>query len=246
MEEIPNELPFWLWWTQNEGIRVLFVGLLGAIIGGGFTYLGQWQARRAAIEDRRRDQTAEDARALFKSFVRLLEDIEGADYDITHQMGKSWRKPWRAIWTGPRATTIRVQGELLADPKVRKHLSEVVQFLDNAVDISNEGRFGTKVGLRRLVLALAADGIEVLGTYLRHDPFANPHAKLFAALRKVMHDQAKWEAHEIEASDVAAEEYAAQMSEEERKKIDDWIKAIVEPADDEVQDGRSDATNSTG
>jgi len=224
-----DELPYLLWWTQNEGIRVLVIGFVGAIVGGLFTYWGQSRERKAVLADRRRDQTAQDARALYQSFVRLLQDIEAAKFDFGHHLGKPWRQEWRAIWTASRATSIRVQGELLPDAQVRNHIAETLRFLDNAVDISSEGRFGTKVGLNRLVLALAADAIEVLGTYLRHDKFANPHAKLFKSLRKVLRDQTKWEAQEQEASEAAAREYESQMSEADRLEIDGMIQAIIDP-----------------
>lgn len=228
----------WLWaWSRDAAVwnslRPAFAALIGALVGGLFTLWGQRRASIAQVtrdenaalreEDiRRRDQARADARALFEDYTELHREIQEAPASLGQQAGlSSWHKEWRAIWTRERSLVLDVRARLVPDDATRQLVQEVVQLLDLAGTVS--GGFeaaGNPVALstplRYVVSQLSAEGIEVMGAYLRGATHATTRQQMWDDLRRARSDLADWEQREVDRAEALAEEYAAELERQRR------------------------------
>lgn len=201
----------WIWWWAQDGvvwdwIRTVSAALFGALAGGLFTLRGQSKAakvqavrdeaaRAHALEDQRRSDAAGEVLSLFREFVALQRDIDGA----ADERGEDKRRPWTDVWeakvsTKDRRAVLRTQAELIPDSATRESITSIVGWLWMAPEYSREG-FGpgmTDYTLPRLARLLVSEAIAVLGAYLRHDEFKTTRSALWDKMRTSDHEYDEW------------------------------------------------------
>lgn len=227
-----------LWaWSRDaavwDSLRPAFAALIGALVGGLFTLWGQRRAsttqitrdEKAALREediRRRDQARADARALFEDFTQLHREIQEAPASIGQQAGlSSWRKEWKAIWTRERSLVLDVRARLVPDDASRRLVQELVQLLDLAGDVSGGyeaagNPVALSTPLHYVVSQLSAEGIEVMGAYLRGATHATTRQQMWDDMRRARSDLADWQQHEVDRAEAMAEEYAEELERQRR------------------------------
>jgi hypothetical protein len=225
----------WLWaWTRDpvvwEWFRPALAALAGAVVGGAFALWGQQQSAAGQNEREKeawlREQTAqrherarEDARKLFEDFTDLHREIQETPSGVMRPPRASFHDDWKRIWDRSRSLAMDVRARLIPDDddNTRGKVQELVHFLDLADDIAADGWGGVPIKvaptLEYLTLQVSAEGIEVLGAYLRGAPHATTRQQAWDELRQASVDYAHWEQREIQRH----EALAAEWMEEQRR-----------------------------
>jgi hypothetical protein len=228
----------WLWaWTRDpvvwDWFRPALAALAGAIVGGAFTLWGQ---RQSASGQKKRDdeawvraQTAqrherarEDARKLFEDFTDLHREIQETPSGVLRKPRTSFHDDWKVIWDRSRSLTMDVRARLVPDDDTRGKVQELVHFLDIADEVAADGWGGVPVkvspGLEYLVLQVSAEGIEILGAYLRGAAPETHRQQVWDELRQASVDYAAWEIREVQRLEADAADWVER--ERQRKKVD--------------------------
>ncbi|WP_336640080.1 hypothetical protein [Microbacterium sp. USHLN272] len=248
----------WLWaWTRDNAVwdwlRPTLAALLGALVGGLFTLWGQRQsmsvqrdrdedAWERAQESARYQASREDAKHLFEDFVSLAREIQEKPLTWAQIQGKEgWSKDWRAMWTTTRSLGFDVRTRLLPDIDVRSALLELLDFLDNATNLSREDGFpspGLNVGVRRIVEIVTSEGIDVMGGFLRGDPYKPVRASALEGLREAKKKYADWEDHMIKNSEEAARAWDAEQAAERAEAAAADAQSAAEGASSDLDDSK--------
>lgn len=225
-------------WTGDDAawdwFRTVLAALFGALVGGLFTLLGQrgqseaqrqlqqkqFAADAAANQERwdherkveARTASLADARVLFEEFTALHRACQSAKPSLSESLrNASWEPKWKLIWTENQSLDMDVRARLITDPVIRSAVSELVRYMDSIPNLTKDGspyprRLG--VGLREAALQLTAEGIEIVGAYIRNEPHVSERGILFDALRKTQAGYAEWEEFEEERAMANAEAMA--------------------------------------
>ncbi|MEV7797472.1 hypothetical protein AB0O14_00130 [Microbacterium foliorum] len=235
----------WLWaWTRDpvvwDWLRPAFAALAGALVGGGFTLWGQ---RQSAHVQRERDKDAwtreqvassherarEDARKLFEDFTDLHREIQESPSGIRLPPRTRWETEWKKIWNRSRSLSLDVRARLIPDDVVRGQVQELVQFLGIASEVSGDSWEGNVVRvptpLLSIVTQISAEGIDVMGAYLRGAPHASTRDAFWDEMRRTSRDYDQWVDGEIARNEAMYEEWLR----EQRAAA----QAAAPPADDE-------------
>lgn len=178
-----------LWeWTRTAG-----AALLGAVVGGAFTIWAQAlearaQARRditsrasEAAEARRAD-VRDDARALFRAYIDLSEEISRSSSTDDGGGSAAWAEAWFRIYSQERRAAIRVLTGLIPDAEIREFLAKVNHYTFFAEDYSARGNKGSRFRYdhRNLVRFLTLDAIDAMASYLRGDRYESQRLGMWA------------------------------------------------------------------
>ena len=226
----------WLWaWTRDpvvwDWVRTTGAALLGALIGGLFTLWGQRQsaAQQVAREDAAskrhrldalRDQSRDDAKTLFVAFTELHREIQTAPLTIgQHMNGQLWAPEWGKLWTRNRSLDLDVRARLLTDPDTRIKVQALVGYLDSASDFADGGDGGfpspLSTNLHYMVSQLSAEGVELMGAYLRGEEHVTTRQPMWDDLARATMAYAEWEDYEIARMEALAEEQAEDIMRQE-------------------------------
>lgn len=224
------------WWVADDAVwewlRPLGAALLGAVIGGSFTLWGQARATReqaardAAAADRARtevlrDHSREDAKVLFVAFTELHREIQSSVLTFAqHMNGQHWAADWGKIWTRSRSLDLDVRARLLTDPSIRARVQELVKYLDSAVDYADGGDGGFRspltTNLHYMVSQLSAEGLEVVGAYLRGEGHSTTRQEMWDDLARADSMYREWEEYEVARMEALAEEQEEDILRQER------------------------------
>ncbi|MBS1896959.1 MAG: hypothetical protein JSS88_06210 [Actinobacteria bacterium] len=218
----------WLWaWGRDpavwEWLRPTAAALLGAFVGGLFTLWGQRQsasqqvAREEAESVKRRgealrDQSREDAKLLFAEFTALHRAIQTSELSFgNHVDGHTWIPEWNDIWTRERSLDLDVRARLLTDPIIREQVQRLVEYLDRAPLYSDggDGEFDSPLdtNLHYMVGQLSAEGVELLGAYLRGDSHATVRQRMWDDLAECDRAFVKWQEYVTARMEAQADDY---------------------------------------
>ncbi|MGW9114779.1 hypothetical protein [Microbacterium sp. NPDC055683] len=226
----------WLWaWTRDpevwEWLRPTGAALLGALVGGLFTLWGQRQSA-AQVADREtkaadrvryetlRDQSREEAHKLFTGFTELHRDIQDSPWTFSQiANGRHWASHWREIWTKDRSLDLDVRARLLTDAETRRQVQKLVWYLDSAENNADgpfaqygEFRSPLDTNLRYMVEQLSAEGIELLGAYLRGERYETTREVMWRDLAAAETAYIEWEADHFARMEAQAEEQAGAIA----------------------------------
>lgn len=88
-------------------------------------------------------------------------------------------------------------------------LQRLLRLIEHAKHLSTDGGYptSTKLRLRNIANHLTAEGIEVVGAYIRRDDaYSTKRGGFMSALEAAQTRYEEWEEHEIERAEAAAEE----------------------------------------
>jgi hypothetical protein len=168
----------WAW------VRTVFAALLGALIAGLFTLWGQSRqakVQRDSVESQRAEdrknsahaQSLEAAHDLFEGFTGVHRQVQHAKPTISDYVsGADWSPHWDGIWSEDVSLNLDVKASLIANPDARAQVKRIVGRLDQAKDVARESHYPTalSIGLREIAVQLTAEGIQVVGAYIRNEP----------------------------------------------------------------------------
>ncbi|BDI23013.1 hypothetical protein [Herbiconiux sp. L3-i23] len=165
--------------------------------------LGRWEReqRGLAVSD-----SLESATELFKDFTALQRSIQAAQPSISDILsGASWVPVWRQMWTEDMSLDLDVKSRLLADDDARIAVQRIVQLLDSASDFAKEDMYPThptiNMRLRNITGHLTAEGVEVVGAYIRRVPHTSNRLELMVSLETARTEYLRWEEREMEAAE---------------------------------------------
>lgn len=202
----------WIWaWTGDSDFwawaRTLAAALLGVSIGGLFTVWGLarqsksvsrlQRAQFAAASDAAAAQWEQEqvaaarlvslvvARELFERFVDLHRGIQREQPSLSEVVrGDSWEQKWEAIWSEEVSLEIDVRARLIVDEETRTAVQVLVVHLDAIVSVTSDAGYPTAlpVRLQEAAAQLTAEGIEVMGAYIRGQPHVSDRRSMLEAL----------------------------------------------------------------
>jgi hypothetical protein len=137
-----------------------------------------------------------------------------------HVNGQHWAADWSKIWTRSRSLDLDVRARLLTDSSIRAEVQELVKYFDSAVDYADGGDGGFRsppnTNLHYMVSQLSAEGVEVMGAYLRGEGHSTTRQKMWDELARADSTYREWEAYEIARIDALAEEQEQDILRQER------------------------------
>lgn len=223
-----------------DWFRTVLAAFLGAMVGGLFTLWGQqaqskaarvlqtsqFEADTAADEKRWEHERKVDARAgsladarqLFEEFTILHRACQTAKPSINESIKQaSWGPKWKLIWTEDQSLDMDVRARLITDPAIRDAVTELVRNMDSISNLTaDDSHYPNRLALRLrdAALHLTAEGVEILGAYIRNDPHESKRTDLLNALRKTRAGFGEWEQY-VEDRAIAAAEAMAEAAYDE-------------------------------
>ncbi|MRX44502.1 hypothetical protein [Agromyces kandeliae] len=252
------DFPWFLAWMQDaiawEWVRTALAAFIGAVLGGIFTLRAQANASRDQAErdsvarenqlmHARRVAVEKDMQDLHEKFVKLVAAVDTSPQTILHMVGQEpWAPLWKEIWTYDTRIGMRSQADLIPVAEVRSQVVQIVEFLNDARDHSWESAWhgAPERSLRRLAGQLAAEGAETMAAYLRHDDHRTRRTRLLSNLQREAAEYSAWESHEVERSELEAEQWYENATPQERAEADANFAEFFTRPRGEAPDDRED------
>jgi hypothetical protein len=210
--------------------------LVGATIGGLFTAWGQARQFRAQSEFQRdqsessnaaalaqwtREQDASDraesldvARELFEKFTELHRAVQRDKPTFSEILQETgWGPKWETIWNPEVSLDIDVRARLISDERTRQTVQRLVELLDSVDSLTSDSGYPTAVIVRLQHAAgqLTAEGIEVMGAYIRHQPHESERGVMLESLEKARERFDSWHESMAEEGIARSEAEAEKM-----------------------------------